>query len=144
MWANPTVRGIHQCSKQSFQPHHPGVSETPPPRFFFFFGFHHPLQLLQLFLRNIVVLLRLQSNLVGDFRLILHGFCVILRGFCAMLGLLEHHHRVQHIWGMYRTAAWASAEVLLVRASAYLPCFSCSRFSSSCKQVCSVGCLFET
>jgi hypothetical protein len=30
--ANPTVRGIQQCSKQ---PHHPGVSD-PPPRFFFF------------------------------------------------------------------------------------------------------------
>ncbi len=33
--ANPTVRGIQLCSKQSFQPHHPGVSETPPSRFFF-------------------------------------------------------------------------------------------------------------
>jgi hypothetical protein len=31
---NPTVRGIQQCSKQSFQPHHPGVSE-PPLEFFF-------------------------------------------------------------------------------------------------------------
>jgi hypothetical protein len=33
---------------------------------------------------------------------------------------------------------------LLVRASAYLPCFSSSLFNSSCKQACSVGCLFET
>jgi hypothetical protein len=33
---NPTVRGIQQCSKQSFQPHHPGVSETRPPRIFYF------------------------------------------------------------------------------------------------------------
>jgi hypothetical protein len=32
---NPTVMVIQQCSKQSFQPHHPGVSETPPSRFFF-------------------------------------------------------------------------------------------------------------
>jgi hypothetical protein len=41
------------------------------------------------------------TNLVGDFRLILRGFCVILRVFCAMLGLLEQHHRLQHIRGMY-------------------------------------------
>ena len=34
--ANPTVRGIQQCSKQSFQTHHPGVSETPSPRLFFY------------------------------------------------------------------------------------------------------------
>jgi ribonuclease HI len=34
--ANPTVRGIQQCSKQSFQPHHPGVSDPPPPPVFFF------------------------------------------------------------------------------------------------------------
>ena len=33
--ANPTVRGIQQCSKQSFQPHHPGVSDPPPLDFFF-------------------------------------------------------------------------------------------------------------
>jgi hypothetical protein len=33
---------------------------------------------------------------------------------------------------------------LLVRDSAHLPCFSCSRFSSSCQQACSVGCLLET
>jgi hypothetical protein len=33
--ANPTVMVIQQCSKQSFQPHHAGVSETPPSRFFF-------------------------------------------------------------------------------------------------------------
>jgi len=32
--ANPTVRGIQQCSKQSFQPHHPGVSEAPSIIFF--------------------------------------------------------------------------------------------------------------
>ncbi len=61
-------------------------------------GFHHPLQLLHLFLSSIVVLLRLQSNLVDDFRLILLGFCAILRGFCAIFGLLEEHHRLQHIW----------------------------------------------
>jgi hypothetical protein len=39
MKANPTVRVIQQCSKQSFQPHHPGVSETPPLNFFFFAKF---------------------------------------------------------------------------------------------------------
>jgi hypothetical protein len=32
--ANPTVRGIQQYSKQSFQTHHPGV--RPPPHDFFF------------------------------------------------------------------------------------------------------------
>jgi len=34
-WANPTVRGIQQCSKQSFQPHHPGVLGLTPLDFFF-------------------------------------------------------------------------------------------------------------
>ena len=33
--ANPTVMVISQCSKQRFQPHHPGVSETPPLDFIF-------------------------------------------------------------------------------------------------------------
>jgi hypothetical protein len=37
--ANPTVRGIHHCSEQSFQPHHPGVSETPTLSIFFFYKF---------------------------------------------------------------------------------------------------------
>jgi hypothetical protein len=37
--ANPTVRGIQQYSKQSFQPQHPGVSETPPLSIFFFYKF---------------------------------------------------------------------------------------------------------
>ena len=35
VWANPTVMVIQQWSKQSFQPHHPGVSETPRLDFFF-------------------------------------------------------------------------------------------------------------
>jgi len=49
--------------------------------------FHHPLKLLHFFLSSIVVLLRLQSNLVSDFRLIFRGFCAILRGLCAMFVL---------------------------------------------------------
>ena len=32
---NPTVMVIQKWSKQSFQPHHPRVSETPPSDFFF-------------------------------------------------------------------------------------------------------------
>ena len=32
---NPTVIVIQQWSKQSFQPHHPGVSETPVSNYFF-------------------------------------------------------------------------------------------------------------
>ena len=35
-WANPTVRGIHQWSKQSFQTHHPGSVGDNRPRYFFF------------------------------------------------------------------------------------------------------------
>ncbi len=34
--ANPTVMVIQQWSKQSFHPHHPGGSATPPLDFFFF------------------------------------------------------------------------------------------------------------
>ena len=33
--ANPTVRGIHQCSKQIFQSHHPVVAGHLPTHFFF-------------------------------------------------------------------------------------------------------------
>ena len=46
----------------------------------------------------IVVLLRLQNNLLGGFRLILRGFSAILRGLCAFFGLLEQHHRLHHTW----------------------------------------------
>jgi hypothetical protein len=47
---------------------------------------------------SLVFLLRLQSNLVGGFRLILRGFCAILRSLCAIFGLLEQHHLLHHIW----------------------------------------------
>jgi hypothetical protein len=35
-WTNPTVGGIQQRSKQSFQSHHPGGVANTPPQFFFF------------------------------------------------------------------------------------------------------------
>ena len=31
---NPTIRGIQECSKQSFHPHHPGDVRPPPPFYF--------------------------------------------------------------------------------------------------------------
>jgi hypothetical protein len=56
------------------------------------------LQLLHFFLSSIVVLLSLQSNLLGGFRLKFCGFCAILRGLCAFFDLLEQLHRLQHTW----------------------------------------------
>jgi hypothetical protein len=62
-----------------------------------------PVELLKFFLSIIVVLLRLQSNLLGGFHLILRGFCAILRGLCVFFDLLEQHHRLQHTRCMYNS-----------------------------------------
>jgi hypothetical protein len=45
---------------------------------------------------------------------------------------------------MRRTCRKLSRMALAAGASVHLPCFSFSRFSISCKQACSVGCLLET
>jgi hypothetical protein len=122
--ANPTVRGIQQCSKQSFQPHHPGVSETPPPRFFLFFFanllgkcyisvekkglFTHNVELLSLLL--IPAVLRLSKSSFHE-----HDY------ICVRVCLARHCYGVSPSNTLSVMSSLRMSPTMILRASALFP-----------------------